>query len=160
MLYQYLKGKTVYIYYLYADQRFFRRVFGRSKTTLMWKILVLDDNPDILEAVSLVLSRKQMEVIILEDPAILHEYISRHHPDILLMDIAMGNYDGRRLCKEIKSSPVEGKLPVILFTARNYSGKSIRRSGADKMISKPFRINELYDTVSHLLPAFPNNRIA
>jgi len=119
----------------------------------MWKILVLDDNPGILEAVSLVLSRKHMEVITLENPAVLHEYIGRHHPDILLMDVAMENYDGRRLCKEIKSSPAEAWLPVILFTGRNYSKKSLQRSGANNVISKPFRIDELYDIVSHLLPA-------
>jgi DNA-binding response OmpR family regulator len=118
----------------------------------MWKILVVDDNPDILEAVSLVLSRKNMEVLTLEDPSVLHTYISQFIPDLLLMDIAMGNFDGRELCREIKSSPVEGNIPVILFSARNYSAESIKMSRADNMIEKPFRINELYDAVYRLLP--------
>lgn len=119
----------------------------------MWKILVVDDNPSILEAVSLVLSRRKMEVITLEDPAVLHEYIARFTPDILLMDIAMGSYDGRRLCREIKTSPEESKLPVILFSARNYSDDSIRFCRADSMIAKPFRIDELYKVVTNLLPS-------
>jgi len=118
----------------------------------MWKILVVDDNPDILEAVSLVLSRKNMDVMTLEDPEKLHQSITQFAPDLLLMDIAMGNYDGRNLCREIKTSPDEAKLPVILFSARNYPEESISQCKADSLLAKPFRINELYEVVYSLLP--------
>jgi DNA-binding response OmpR family regulator len=118
----------------------------------MRRILVVDDNKDILEAVSLVLSRKEMDVVTLDDPAFLQDYISKYTPDLLLMDIAMGSYDGRQLCRDIKTSPDEKQLPVILFSARNYSAESIRNSQADDMLVKPFRINELYDILHRLLP--------
>jgi DNA-binding response OmpR family regulator len=118
----------------------------------MCRILVVDDNKDILEAVSLVLSRKEMDVATLNDPAFLHDYISKYAPDLLLMDIAMGSYDGRLLCREIKTSPDKQQLPVVLFSARSYSAESIRNSQADDMIAKPFCVSELCDIVHRLLP--------
>lgn len=118
----------------------------------MYKILVLDDNSDILDAVSFVLGRRrQMEVIALRDASQLSTYLDEYRPDLLLMDIELGMYDGRKLCRDIKSAPPEQGLPVLLFTAQHYSAKSIADSKADAFIEKPFKIQELYQAVEKCL---------
>ncbi|MBO9730241.1 MAG: response regulator transcription factor [Chitinophaga sp.] len=116
----------------------------------MPKVLVVDDNRDILEVVAFILSRHEMNVTTLLDPALVRQFIAIHRPDILLMDIAMGNYDGRVLCRQIKRSSWK-TLPVILFSARNYPSDSIAESMADGIIEKPFSINDLCGAIQRLL---------
>ncbi|SEL53128.1 twitching motility two-component system response regulator PilH [Chitinophaga rupis] len=122
----------------------------------MGRILVIDDNQDILDAISFVLKRRKFEVVSLNDPSLLSDYISEHKPDVLLMDIAMGLYDGRDLCREIKNTPEKCNMGVILFTAQYYNTESIAGSAADAVIEKPFKIQQLYDTVERLMPVDNN----
>jgi len=121
------------------------------KMPSMIKVLVLDDNQPILEALSFVLSRKKFEVIALNDPTMLESSLQAHHPDLLLMDIAMGQYDGRNLCRQLKLSPEGASLPIVLFTAKHFSQASIEACRADAVIEKPFRIQELYAVLDQLL---------
>ncbi|HJT72571.1 MAG TPA: response regulator, partial [Chitinophaga sp.] len=102
----------------------------------MFKILLLDDDNSILEVVSLVLTRKKLEVIAINDPSLLNNLLEQHHPDLLLMDIALGTYDGRNICREIKDSPA-AEMPVILFSAQSFTDESICECKADAVIKKP-----------------------
>ncbi|UYQ94413.1 response regulator [Chitinophaga horti] len=116
----------------------------------MQKILILDDNRDILDAMSAVLGRKQMEVVTLCEPRKLNDYLATYKPDILLMDIALGTYDGRDLCKRIKEDAATD-LPVVLFTAQNYTPESIYECHADAVLDKPFPLPALYATLKRFL---------
>ncbi|HEU4551492.1 MAG TPA: response regulator [Chitinophaga sp.] len=117
----------------------------------MTKVLVLDDNLPILEAISFILSRRKIEVITLNDPAMLESSLQDHNPDLLLMDIALGQYDGRNLCRQLKHRPGLESLPIVLFTAKYFSKASIDASKADAVIEKPFRIQELYAVLDRFL---------
>lgn len=116
----------------------------------MFKILLLDDDNSILEVVSLVLARKKLEVIAINDPSLLHSLLAQHHPDLLLMDIALGNYDGRNLCREIKDSPT-AVIPVVLFSAQSFTDDSICECKADAVIKKPFQLQQLYGVIDQFL---------
>lgn len=117
----------------------------------MQKIIVLDDNEDILEAVSLVLRRKQMDVIALRNPAELEQNIPLHQPVLLLMDIFLGGYDGRKICRRLKDSHLFDQLSVILFSAQTYSKESVVESGADAVLNKPFSLKTLYGLIDNML---------
>jgi DNA-binding response OmpR family regulator len=116
----------------------------------MHKILILDDNRDILDAMSIVLSRKQMDVVTLNEPRKLTHYLMEYKPDLLLMDIALGSYDGRDLCRQVKSDTGDS-LPVVLFTAQNYTPESIEECHADAVLEKPFALQQLYQLVQKFL---------
>lgn len=124
----------------------------------MYKILVLDDNRDLLEAVSFSLNRGgKLKVIAINDPSLLLLYLEEHKPDILLMDIAMGRYDGRELCSQIKHMHEKrDSMPIILFTANTYPIGSIEACQADALIEKPFSIQELYKVLEKFLPVNTN----
>lgn len=116
----------------------------------MQKIIVLDDNEDILEAVSLVLKRKTTDVIALRDPAVLMEHLPTHEPALLLMDIFLGKDDGRRICRTLKDNPLYDQLLVILFSAQTYNPESVEASGADAILDKPFSVKALYNIMNQL----------
>lgn len=115
------------------------------------KILILDDNADILEAVSLVLTMRKMDVVTLADPEKLDPFLVTYQPVLLLMDIALGAYDGRTLCRRLKNSTAYRNMPIILFTAQTYPSDSIEESGADAILNKPFRSQALFDEIERLL---------
>jgi len=116
----------------------------------MQKIIVLDDNQDILEAVSLVLKRKPLAVVALRDPEELIENIPSHEPALLLMDIFLGKDDGRRICRDLKDNPLFDQLTVVLFSAQAYSPESVEASGADAILDKPFSVKALYNVIDQL----------
>lgn len=113
----------------------------------MQKIIVLDDNEDILEAVSLVLKNKSMEVVALRDPAQLEQNLPTHQPALLLMDIFLGKDDGRRICRFLKNSPLFNQLSIILFSAQTYTPESVEESGADAILNKPFSLKTLFSVI-------------
>lgn len=116
----------------------------------MQKIIVLDDNEDILEAVSLVLKRKPLEVVALRDPGELMNNIPSHEPALLLMDIFLGIDDGRRICRSLKDNPSFDQLSVVLFSAQTYTPESVEASGADAILDKPFSVKTLYKIIDQL----------
>ncbi|RYY49186.1 MAG: response regulator, partial [Chitinophagaceae bacterium] len=84
---------------------------------LMPHILVVDDDPDLLELVTLVLKRSQYQVTALQDGTKVFPTIAEIKPDVILMDIYLGNADGRIICKELKSDDKFNTIPVILYSA-------------------------------------------
>lgn len=120
----------------------------------MRKILVLDDNPDILKAITFVIGkRSETKVVAINDASLLPLYLKEYKPDMLLMDIALGDYDGRELCNQIKHARTkEERIPVILFTAQTYPMESIQACKADAFLEKPFQVYELNTIIDKFLP--------
>ncbi|MBW8683333.1 response regulator [Chitinophaga rhizophila] len=117
----------------------------------MQKIIVLDDDDSILEAVSLVLKRRSMEVLALKDAAHIEQHLQSEKPGLLLMDIFLGRYDGRGVCRKLKNNPLFKQLPIVLFTAQTYTPESVEESGADAILNKPFSINALASIIEKLI---------
>ncbi|RYY50247.1 MAG: response regulator, partial [Chitinophagaceae bacterium] len=73
-------------------------------------------------------------------------------PDVILMDIYLGNADGRIICKELKSDDKFNTIPVILYSAGNITSQSITDAMADSFIVKPFNNTEILDKIQELQP--------
>jgi len=119
----------------------------------MEKVLVIDDDHDILEVVRLVLTRKGIDVTVSSSPENVKDLIRTEHPDLLLMDISMGCHDGRSICKGLKDSAEYASLPVILFSANKVDPDSVNMACADGFLQKPFDINSLFNIIHAHLPA-------
>src|SRR5687768_5200630 len=109
----------------------------------MWTILVVDDDSDLLEMVSLVLTSNAIKVNCLSNGNNLLDYLSNDKPDVILMDIFLGDLDGRKICRSIKSSQRLKYIPIILYSAGQIPISTIEDSLADDFISKPFEIIQL-----------------
>jgi DNA-binding response OmpR family regulator len=79
------------------------------------------------------------------------------HPDLVLMDIYLGDSDGRVLCKQLKSSKEFGLVPIILYSAGYIANSSIRDSMADDFLVKPFDIKQLLAKISTALKDVSSN---
>jgi DNA-binding response OmpR family regulator len=117
----------------------------------MPNVLVIDDDVDLLEMVEAVLTSYDMQVSISSNGSTLFESVKSVQPDIILMDIYLGDADGRELCQNLKSSDEFGHIPVILYSAGNISKSSIHNSKADDFIVKPFDVGVLAKKITSMV---------
>ena len=116
----------------------------------MKKILVIDDDVDMLHVVNLVLTDKGFIVKTTNRWQIISKTIETFIPDLILLDIDLGGADGGDICKEIKSSTATRHLPVILFSAlmpEDY----FKACNAQGYLNKPFKPSELVEVIRHNL---------
>ena len=119
----------------------------------MRKILIVDDNPDILQVMQLLLGTRGFDIDVTTQGEETFSRIDSFQPDLVFLDIHLAGIDGRDICKQLKSSENYTGLPVILFSANQIKNSSIIESQADAFISKPFDIVDLVDQINSLLPA-------
>ncbi|WP_164019047.1 response regulator [Pyxidicoccus trucidator] len=109
------------------------------------KVLVVDDDPDAITALTHALASDHIEVVGLGDAHGLMEALAEHRPDLLLLDVQMPGPSGFDLCRILRSTPEWQELPVLLITA--HLGLEFRlaayQAGADDYISKPVLREEL-----------------
>src|SRR3954467_2042232 len=107
----------------------------------MQRILVVDDDKDILEVIKYILEDSGYEVDTLSDGHFLFDKIKEYRPDLILLDVMLGNMDGRELCKDVKLTDETHNIPVILISA-THAVKSFTSAGSpNDFISKPFDIS-------------------
>jgi DNA-binding response OmpR family regulator len=117
----------------------------------MNKILVVDDDTDILELVEIMLNSNHYDVKAISRWEEINTSIHTFKPDLVLLDVSLGGADGREICKRIKAAKETQHLPVILFSANPEMGKYIEECSAQSFISKPFEIQYLLSTIKHFL---------
>jgi len=117
----------------------------------MTTVLVVDDEPTVLDVVSRYLERDGHRVVTAEDGERARELIEQEAPSLVLLDVMLpGKTDGLALCRWIRSS---SELPVILLTARVDESDRIvgLELGADDYVTKPFSPRELATRVKTVL---------
>lgn len=118
------------------------------------KILVLDDDPDILEILSLILIESGYEVRMLSCGDTVFADIKDFKPDLILMDVMLAGMDGRSICKNIKENNLTHFLPVILISGTHDLAKSLLLPGApNDFVAKPFDIDHLLARIEKQLAA-------
>jgi DNA-binding response OmpR family regulator len=111
------------------------------------KILIVDDDTDILFVLKLMLEMKGYNVELSSDAdKILSPGAEK--PDLMLLDIWMGNYDGREICQQIKADPSTNSVPVILLSAGRDIEQSAKEAGADDFLAKPFEQKHLLEKIA------------
>ncbi|HTE02325.1 MAG TPA: response regulator [Mucilaginibacter sp.] len=121
---------------------------------MMQRILAVDDNEDILEVLQLILEDSGYEVETLTNGHLLFDKIKAHRPDLILLDIMLGNMDGRELCKNVKAKMETNNIPVILISAsHNLSDRYKPCDAPNDFLAKPFDISELLEKVHTNLSA-------
>ena len=121
-------------------------------------ILIVDDDPDLVETVAMLLESKGYEVGKAYDGIEGEESIKKRRPDVVVLDVMMPRKDGYKLCKELKSNKWTQDIPVILLTAvgeavstTTYSHAEGMSIEAEDFIPKPVDAKTLVEAVERLL---------
>ena len=119
----------------------------------MKKILVLDDNQDILELITLLLELEGYQVIGLNNGHGLAATISQCRPDVVIMDVMLGDLDGRDLCAGMKGDLLTSAIPIIMISASHDLQISLMAKACrpNDFLAKPFDIGCLIEKVQFQL---------
>jgi DNA-binding response OmpR family regulator len=113
----------------------------------MHKILVVDDDIDILTLVKMTLTMNGFEVSVLSRWEGINNTIENFKPDLILLDVSLGGADGREICKNLKAEKQTQHIPIILFSANIEMEKSIDKCNAQAFISKPYELKYFLNTI-------------
>lgn len=117
----------------------------------MKRILVIDDDPDILEAIQLILLTEgyETEVTLHGQEALL--IALEYEPDLIILDFLLSGTDGKQVSGQLKSAEETSHIPIILLSAHPTARRAVGEGGADGFIAKPFAVSTLVAEVKKLL---------
>lgn len=112
------------------------------------KILIVDDDKSILEAVSLILEDEGYSTEIVFKGDEIYKRIEMFKPDLILLDVLMSGVDGRDICKQLKSDITTKHIPIIMVSAHPSAKEGAKKNGANDFLPKPFEVNDLLEIIS------------
>ncbi len=116
----------------------------------MKRILIVEDQEDIRELISLTLDHGDYELHEAETGDEGYAVANRIQPDLILMDVMMpGSMDGMEVCRRLKSEGRHRKIRIIILSAKgqDQDRQAGKQAGADGYLTKPFSPRELLDVV-------------
>ena len=119
----------------------------------MKKILIVDDEPNIVMSLEYTFKKKNYEVFIARDGGEALQIAKDAIPDVVLLDIMMPNVDGYETLKQIKNNKDLKDTKVVFLSAKNKAADIEKglQMGADKYLTKPFSVKKLVAEINELL---------
>lgn len=116
------------------------------------RVLVVENNKEILELISIVLKDAGYEISLWLNEKGIYEHIIEFKPDAILLDIIKPTVEGTALCEQIKEAEGTKHIPVIVLSTHPQIEK-VKDICADEVVEKPFDIEGLLDTLNEQLKA-------
>ena len=122
-------------------------------TLVSSKILVVDDEVDLVQMLRTILEKSEYKVATALDGMNAVVLAQSYRPDLILLDIMMHEIDGWEVLKLLRMDPRTQRIPVVILSARSHPRDRIRalQEGAQDYLSKPFSIQDLLDTIGGLV---------
>jgi DNA-binding response OmpR family regulator len=119
----------------------------------MTRVLVVDDEPNILLSLEFLMQQAGCEVVTATDGETALQRVAERPPDLILLDISLPGLSGFEVLEQLRARPEHARLPIIMLTAH---GREVEREkglalGADDYITKPFSTRQLVEKVQALL---------
>lgn len=118
------------------------------------KILIVDDEPDIVLSLEFLMQSKGYEVAVARNGEEALRLASEFRPQLVLLDVMMPLVNGFEVCRRLRADPQQRGLKILILTARGRESEVKRglNEGADAYVTKPFATQELIAAVEELLP--------
>jgi DNA-binding response OmpR family regulator len=125
-------------------------------TNMSAKILIVDDEPNVLRTVSYALEVEGYEVVVAKNGVEALNKVQSEAPDLVILDVMMPEMSGVEVCEQLRKKPETIHLPVIMFSALSQVQDKIRclEAGADEYLTKPIAPEELVARVKALLKRY------
>ncbi|MEZ5847700.1 MAG: response regulator [Geminicoccaceae bacterium] len=119
------------------------------------RVLVVDDEPNIVRSLEFLMKKAGFEVEVARDGAEALEALGRTPPDLMLLDVMMPEFDGYEVCARIREDRAWAGTKIVMLTARGRESERERGLdlGADAYVTKPFSTRELVQQVKEMLGA-------
>jgi DNA-binding response OmpR family regulator len=117
------------------------------------KILLVDDEPDIISMLKLRLEASGYDVITAADGNTAYDKARSELPDLVILDLMLPGIDGYQVCRLLKFNEKYRRIPIIMLTAKSQKDDKDwgEKAGADYYLTKPFDAVELLDKIKELL---------
>jgi len=117
----------------------------------MKKILLVDDDMDLLSMLKNVLKSNGYSVTTLADGTAVLRTINYITPDIIILDIHMPPTDGREICRQIKNAPELRHIPVVLYSALPEDKEAVKNCKADYFLQKPLSTSAFIEEIREVM---------
>jgi DNA-binding response OmpR family regulator len=116
------------------------------------RVLIAEDEPNIVESLSFVLGREGFEVSAVLDGQAALERLRADPPDMMILDVMLPRVNGFEVLKQVKSDPSLRSIPVIVLTAKGqaHDRRMAEELGVDGFMTKPFSNREIVEQVRRL----------
>ena len=123
------------------------------------QILIVDDKSELLHLMRRVLEDEQYQVAIHQNGLDAFATVKATLPDLLILDLVLGNISGKEVLKQIKDDPATAEIPVIVYTAAVLEAEEVSRLIASdsvyyqgvSLLQKPFELQHLLDMVAQVV---------
>ena len=121
------------------------------------RVLIAEDEPNIVESLSFLLERAGFEVLVESDGREALQAARANVPDVLILDVMLPGLDGYEILRQLKSDDNTSALPVLMLTAKGQreDRETALKCGADLFITKPFSNAEIVEAVQNLAGSPP-----
>lgn len=114
------------------------------------RVLILDDDKDVLDVMQEALTYEGFEVYTITATDNIFSVLEEYHPDVLLIDYLLNGINGGEICSLIKKNELTCELPVVILSAYPRVIDSLGYYHCNKFIPKPFDLNELVEEINLL----------
>jgi DNA-binding response OmpR family regulator len=121
------------------------------------KVLIVDDEPNIVAALEYLLQRSHYEVLTAPDGDAALRQVEEHVPDLVLLDVMMPSKSGYEVCQRMRERPEWRHIKIIMLSAKGREAEVSKglSLGADLYVTKPFSNTELVARIDELLGPAP-----
>lgn len=119
------------------------------------KVLVVDDERDLVDILAFNLRREQFDVLTAADGETAVEVARRDQPDLIILDLMLPGIGGLEVCRRLRGEPRTSQIPILMLTAKGEETDAVigLSQGADDYVRKPFGVKELMARVAAHLRA-------
>jgi DNA-binding response OmpR family regulator len=112
------------------------------------RILVVEDNEDILELYAIILTSRNYEVLGKENSDNVDAAIRNFSPSVIILDMLLSELSGLDICRQLKNNPETTHIPIIMVSAHASGKEKCKEAGADFFVAKPFDMMEFLNTIA------------
>lgn len=117
------------------------------------RILIVDDEPDIVQTIQFHLETGGFECLVASDGEEALSFVKRNEPDLIILDVMLPKTNGYQICRELKRNPETRNIPVVMLSAKSQQSDQFwgKEVGATDYITKPFEMEELMEKIRGFL---------
>ncbi|MEO9147092.1 MAG: response regulator [Ginsengibacter sp.] len=115
------------------------------------KVMLIDDNEDIITVIKAMLEMKGYHVFINMEVDGIENSIKEISPDLIIMDMLLSGFDGSKICKSLKENSHFAPIPILMISAHPDAKEECLQAGANMFLGKPFDMKDFYQAIEKSL---------